>query len=292
LLNRVSPKFFEAVGQPVIRGRGFTENDTAASRFVAVVNQAFVKKFFFNEDPIGRHFGSYDKEDIGAYEIVGVVANAKYTHPREDAAPMFFRPLSQWQHELMDPTSVSLETQTHYINSIIMHFHGQPQNLDATVHRILATVDPNLTVIDLHSLDYQVTGNFNQERLIARLTTVFGLLTLVLASIGLYGITSYQVTRRTSEIGLRIALGAERSRMVGMVMRGAFIQVALGLALGIPIALIGARSLADQLYVVKSYDPMSLIVATVVLSAAAALAGFIPARRAASVYPMQALRNQ
>jgi ABC-type antimicrobial peptide transport system permease subunit len=160
------------------------------------------------------------------------------------------------------------------------------------VRHTLADVDPNLTVIDLHSLDYQVSGNFNQERLIARLTMLFGLLALVLASVGLYGITSYAVARRTNEIGLRMALGADRGNVVRMVLRGAFLQVGLGLALGIPIALIGAHYMADQLYVVRSYDPLSVLIAVVVLSLAAALAGFIPARRAASIEPMEALRTE
>jgi ABC-type antimicrobial peptide transport system permease subunit len=205
---------------------------------------------------------------------------------------MYFRPLSQWQYELKDPVSVAIEAQSHYITAIMMQFRGQPQNLDASVRRALGNVDPNLTIIDLHSFDYQVTGNFNQERLIARLATLFGFLTLLLASVGLYGSTSYQVTRRTNEIGLRMALGANRNRVVALVMRGAFTQVALGLALGIPIALIAAHYIADQLYAVKSYDPLSLAVAILVLSAATALAGFIPARRAASIDPIRVLRNQ
>lgn len=292
LINRVSPDFLAAVGQPVIRGRGLTDADTANSQFVAVVNQAFVKKFFPNEDPIGRHFGIYEQEDIGAYEIVGVVANAKYVDPRSEAEAMLFQPLTQWQHNLTDPPYINLEAQMHYITSIVMDFHGTQQNLEQAVRSTLANVDPNLAVISLHSLDFQLAGNFNQERLIARLTSLFGLLTLVLASVGLYGTMSYQVTQRTREIGLRMAFGANRNRVIGLVMRGAFTQVALGLALGIPIALIGAHYMADQLYAVKSYDPMSLAIAIGVLCAAAVLAGFIPARRAASIDPMQALRTE
>jgi predicted permease len=292
LLDRVSPNFFAAVGQPVIRGRGFNQGDTADSQFVAVVNQAFAKKFFPNEDPIGRHFGIYEREDIGAYEIVGVAANAKYTEPRAEAKAMIFEPLSQWQHNLKDPIFVNLETQTHYITSIVMEFHGTQQNLEGAVRRALANVDPNFAIINLRSLDFQLAGNFSQERLIARLTTLFGLLALLLTSVGLYGITAYQTNERTREIGLRMAFGADRNRVVRLVMRGAFVQVALGLALGIPIALIGARMIANQLYLVKSYDPLSLLVAVLVLSGAAAVAGFVPAHRAASIDPMQALRNQ
>jgi len=158
--------------------------------------------------------------------------------------------------------------------------------------RTLANIDPGLAVIDLRSLHFQLAGNFSQERLIARLTTLFGLLALLLTSIGLYGVTAYQTGQRTREIGLRMAFGADRRRVLGLVMRQAYLQAGLGLALGIPIALMGARIAANQLYRVKSYDPFSLLVAVLVLSAAAAIAGFVPARRAASIDPMQALRDQ
>jgi predicted permease len=290
LINRVSPNFFAAIGQPVIRGRGLSEGDTAGSQFVAVINQAFAKKYFPNEDAIGRHFGVYNREDFGAYEIVGVVADAKYKQPRENAQAMFFGPLSQWQHNLKNPTAINLETQTHYITSVVMSFRGVPQNLEATLRATLAHIDPNLTILDLRSLDQQISGNFNQERLVARLTALFGLLTLVLASVGLYGITSYQVAQRTREIGLRMALGARRNWMAALVMRGALIQVVVGLAAGLPISLLGAHWIQSQLYAVKSYDPLSLFVAMVVLFTAAVLASFLPARRVASIDPMQALR--
>ena len=291
LLNRVSPNFLAAVGQHVIRGRGLTQGDNAASRLVAVVNEAFANKFFPKEDPIGRHFGIYERDDVGAYEIVGVVANAKYTHPRAETAPMMFQPLTQWQHNLKDPIFVNLETQTHYITSIVMNFQGTQQNLQEAVRRTLADVDSNLAIIHLRPLDFQLVGNFSQERLIARLTTLYGLLALLLTSVGLYGITSYQTMHRTQEIGLRMAFGADRKRVVGIVLRDALTQVALGLILGIPTALAGAHLIASQLYLVKSYDPLSLVVAASVLSGAAAIAGFVPARRAASIDPMQSLRN-
>jgi ABC-type antimicrobial peptide transport system permease subunit len=144
----------------------------------------------------------------------------------------------------------------------------------------------------LHSLDYQVEDNFTQERLIARLTALFGMLALVLASVGLYGITSYQVAGRTSEIGLRMALGANRTNVVRMVIRGVIVQAGVGLAIGVPIAMVGAHYMADQLYQVRSYDPLSLSVAVVVLSAAAVFAGFIPARRASHIEPLVALRTE
>ena len=289
--DRVNPKFFETIGQPVIRGRGFTDADTATSQLVAVVNEAFVKKFFPKEDPIGRHFGIFDHKYAGAFEIVGIVADAKYNSPRRDFRPFYFRPLTQ-RLAVTGANEKMAEESSLYINSITLYFSKPPQNIDALVRRTLAGIDPNLTIIDLHSLDQQVADNFTQERLIARLTTLFGVLALVLAAVGLYGITSYAVAKRTSEIGLRMALGADRGSVVRMVMRGALVQVGLGLALGIPIALVGGRLMADQLFGVRSWDPMSLAVAIGVLTLATALAGFIPARRAASIEPMQALRTE
>src|SRR5271166_3121605 len=287
--DRVNPQFFATVGQPVIRGRGFTDADTATSQLVAVVNQAFVKKFFPNEDPIGRHFGVFDRKYAGAFEIVGIVADAKYTSPRREVRPMYFRPLTQ-QLKVTEANDLMGEGRSLYINSVTLNFRSRPQNVDAMVRHTLADINPSLTVIDLQSLDDQVSFNFNQERLIARLTMLFGLLALVLAAVGLYGITSYTVARRTSEIGLRMALGANRGNVVGMVLRGAFLQVGVGLAVGIPVALLGAHYMTDQLYAVRSYDPLSIAIGVVVLSCAAALAGFIPARRAASIEPMEALR--
>jgi predicted permease len=292
LLDRVSPGFLDAVGEPLDRGRNFNQNDNDHAPLVAVVNEAFARKFFPHEDPVGRHFGIYEQEDIGAYEIVGVVANAKYSDPHEAAKAMFFEPLAQWQHGLRDPIFVNLENQTHYIAAVVMNYHGTQRNLEQAVRRSLAEIDPNLAVIDLRSLDTQLASNFSKERLIARLTVLFGLLALVLTSVGLYGITAYQTTQRTREIGLRMAFGADRAAVVTMVMRAAFLQFILGLALGIPIALIGARLIENQLYLVKSYDPWSLAFAVFALTGAVAVAGFVPARRAASINPMRALRSE
>ena len=290
--DRVSTRFFETVGQPIVRGRGFTESDTATSQLVAVVNQAFVKKFFPKEDPIGKHFGIFEQKFSSSFEIVGIVADAKYQNPRDEVRTMYFRPLNQTMTGLTDSNETMAEGRGLFINSVTLFFRSEPQNLDATVRRTLANINPDLTVLDLHSLDYQVADNFTQERLIARLTMLFGGLALVLASVGLYGITSYQVARRTSEIGLRMALGADRGKVVRMVMRSAFVQAGLGLVIGVPIAIFGARAMADQLYGVRSYDPVSLLIAVVVLLLSAAVAGFIPAHRAANIEPMTALRTE
>jgi predicted permease len=275
--DRVSPHFFDTIGQSVLRGRGFTDQDTATSRMIAVVNQALVKKFFPNKDPIGSHFGTFDQKYSGSYEIVGIVADAKYSNPREETRPMFFRPLTQWNKAMTEPSSVSAETRSLFINSATILFRGDPQSLEQSVRRTLANINSNLTVFDFRSLDSQVSGNFDQERLVARLTTLFGVLALILASIGLYDITAYTVARRTSEIGLRMALGADRGNVVRLVLRGALLQISLGLAIGIPMALLGGHVMANQLYGVHIYDPFSIVIAVVALTAAATVAGFIPA---------------
>jgi predicted permease len=290
--DRVSPRFFETIGQAVVRGRGFTDQDTATSRLVSVVNKAFVKKFFPNEDPIGHHFGTNGPGSSTNYEIVGVVADAKYNNPREPVHPMYCRPMTQMNTTLKDRSAITGESRSLFPNSITILFAGDAAGLESVVRHTLANINPNLTVLDFKSLDYQVAGNFNQERLITRLTTLFGLLALVLASVGLYGITAYSVARRTSEIGLRMALGANRGDVVALVLRGASLQVGIGLVIGIPVALLGGHFMASQLYGVRTYDPLTLAGAVTVLSAFAGIAGFIPARRAASIEPMNALRTE
>ena len=181
---------------------------------------------------------------------------------------------------------------SHCIQDIELRVAGKPENLEAAVRRTLADIDPSLTVLDMMSLREQLDRNFNQDRLIARLTELFGLLALVLACVGLYGVTSYSVARRTSEIGIRVALGADRSNVLGLVLRGALAQLGLGLAIGIPVALGAGRLLASQLYGVKSRDPVILGLAAAVLAGCALVAAFVPARRAASIDPVQALRTE
>jgi ABC-type antimicrobial peptide transport system permease subunit len=179
---------------------------------------------------------------------------------------------------------------SHYIGDIELRVAGNPRNLNAAVRRTLAGIDPNLTILDFMTMNEQVTRNFNQDRLIARLTELFGGLALILACVGLYGVTAYAVAQRTGEIGIRMALGADRPRILGLVLRGALWQLGVGLAIGIPVALAGGRLLANQLYGVKSYEPAILVLAAVILTACALVAGFVPAQRAASIDPIRALR--
>ncbi|MHB8656293.1 MAG: ADOP family duplicated permease [Terriglobia bacterium] len=280
--DRVGAHYFETIGTRLMRGRAIEERDTPTAPHVAVINETFARRFFPNEDPIGQHFGMDDASHSGDYEIVGVVEDAKYQDTRGPAYATFFLPL------LQTPPGESLRG---WVGAIELHVAGKPENLESAVRKAVAEVDPNLTVLDMMSFGEQVARNFNQERLIARLTELFGLLALILACVGLYGVTSYSVGRRTNEIGIRMALGADRRNVLGLVLRGALAQVCLGLAIGIPVALAGGRLLATQLYGVKSHDPVILGLAAGILAACAVLAALIPARRAAKVDPMVALRH-
>ena len=290
--DRVSPQFFQTIGQPILRGRGFTDQDTATSQMVAVINQAFVQKFFPNEDPIGHHFGVFDQKYASDFEIVGIVADAKYNNPRDPYRAMYFRPMTQFNRHVTGRNFFMAESRSLYPNSITVQYVGDAASLESMARRTLASINPDLTIVTFKSLDYQVADNFNGERLISRLTGLFGLLALVLASVGLYGITAYSVARRTNEIGVRMALGANRGNVVALVMSRALLLVAVGLAIGIPVALLGGRLMRSQLFGVRTYDPLTLAGAVFVLAAFAALAGFIPARRAASIEPMNALRQE
>jgi macrolide transport system ATP-binding/permease protein len=290
--DRVSTHFLDSVGVPMVRGRGFTEQDTATSPQVVIVNQTFVKHFFPSQDPVGQHFGIDLPQYSGSWEIVGVFADFKLNNPREEVHPVYLRPLSQPFPGYKEPMMISTETQSMFMNAMVLDFKRPQQNAESLIRQTLAGVDPNLTVMDLRSLDAQVAGNFNEERLIAQLSSLFGILSLILASVGLYGVMSYFVARRTSEIGIRMALGATRSSVVAMVMRGVLWQILMGLILGIPAALYAGYLMKSLLYGVGSYDPWALAGAPLMLVLCATAAGFIPARRAASIEPMQALRTE
>ncbi len=302
--DRVSPGFLASIGVPIVRGRDISDQDTENTQPVAVVNQEFVKRFYPSEDPIGRHFGIDLPQFSGSFEIVGVFRDFKMNSPRDKQRPVFLRPLaqhfngyknalnaSQVQASFIDAI-VGGETQSMFIDSIIVNFRSPQQNADELLRRTLASIDPNLTVVDLRTFDQQVAGNFTDDRLVARLTTLFGFLALILASVGLYGVMSYFVARRTGEIGIRMALGATRSSVLANVLRSALLQIVIGLALGIVLALVGAHFAASQLYGVTPYDPWAIAGAALALAFCAALASLIPARRAASIEPMQALRTE
>jgi len=285
---RISPHYFQTIGSRLIRGRAIGEQDTPTSARVAVVNERFAKKFFPNEDPIGKRFGGRP-EHVGVYEIVGVVENAKYMDAQGPAYAMYFLPFLQTLH-YNNPSDDAGQMRSQVVRTIELHVNGNPENLESTVRRTLADLDPDMTVIRMSTFDEQVAENFNQERLLARLTSLFGILALSLAAIGLYGVTAYTVERRTREIGVRVAIGANRGNVIAMVLRGAFRQVAVGLVFGLVLAFAAGRLMQSELFEVKAHDPLALAGAALLLALFALVAGLIPARQAASIDPVSALR--
>ncbi|HET9743547.1 MAG TPA: ABC transporter permease [Terriglobales bacterium] len=290
--NRVSANYFLTVGTRILRGRAIDKHDLPDSAHVAVVNQAFARTFFPNQEAIGRHFGVEEPAHSGDYEIVGISEDTKYANAQNDADPMFFLPILQEEGKYLDTAQASEQLATHYLGSIQLRVNGQPEQFEPAVRRVLNDVDPDLIITAMRSFSQQIELNLTYNQMIARLTTLYGLLALALACVGLYGLSAYSVARRVHEIAIRMALGADRARVVTMIVRGAMTLVAIGLVIGVPVALASGKIIASQLFEVKTNDPLALGAAVIVLSACALAAAAIPARRAASVDPMQALRNE
>jgi predicted permease len=289
--DRVSAGFLNSVGVPVLRGRGFSRDDESSALQVAMVNQSFVKRFFPNQNPLGQRFGVNGPENSGAFRIVGVFADFKLSSAHVDFKPLFLRPLGQQYVDYKAPESQAAETSSLYLNRMVLQFNRPQQDTEQLVRSTMATVDPNLPVIRVIAYPDVVAGNFNQDRLLARLTEAFGILALLLASVGLYGVMSYYTVRRTNEIGIRMALGASRAKIASLILRNAFLQFLAGLAIGLPAALFASRLMEHLLYQIGGDDPLAFVGASVLLGLCAAVAALIPAVRAASVDPMRALRT-
>jgi predicted permease len=288
--DRVSAGYFENIGTKIVAGRGITEQDTASTQPVAVVNQTFARHFFKNGDALGHHFGDLDQKYAGNFEIVGVTEDTQYWDPNSKIRPIFFLASPQWA-KYDDKSEVMFENVSHLeMSAIEIQTAGYVPGLEAQVRRALNQINPNLTMIQFQSFAEQIKDEFLQQEILVQLTSVFGFLALTLAAIGLYGVTAYAVAQRTSEIGIRMALGADRGGILQMVLRSAFLQAAIGLAIGMPAAILGGRYMASLLYNVRTWDPVVLVATTVILAIAAFLAAVIPAQRAASVEPMTALR--
>jgi predicted permease len=289
--DRVSPGYLETMGQPILRGRSITDQDTGGTRNVAVVSETFTKWFFPNQDPIGKRFGLDLPKYNTSFEIVGVVHDAKYQDPGGPPRPMFYVPLAQ--HVAYDePIMALVDHRSHYVSGAVLQLRGSVLGAEPLIRKAFSEVDPNLTIISVQPMRDQVDSNFDQRRAVAQMTGLFGALALVLAAIGLYGVTAYTVERRTSEIGVRMALGANRGSVVRLVLRGAFGQVLIGLIIGIPISIACGHLIAAQLYQVKSWDPLVLAASIAALGFCALVASVIPAQRAASINPVEALRME
>lgn len=290
--DRVSPQFLDSVGVPLIRGRGFTQSDENSGLTAVLVNQAFAKRFFAHQDPLGQRFGLNGGEYAGAFEIVGVFADFILTDPRREPQPLFLRPMGQVYTGYTSPDLQGAEQSSLYLNRIVIEFDRSQPDAEQLVRAVVARVNPNLPVNNVFPYPEVVAGNFNQERLLARLTESFGFLALILAAVGLYGVMSYLAARRTSEIGIRMALGSTRSGIVSLMMRSAVVQVLIGLAIGIPASLAVGRMMKHLLYEVSAHAPAAFVGAAAVLGICMGVAALIPAARAASLDPMRALRTE
>ena len=292
--DRVSARYLQNFGVGVVRGRAFTEADNENSGLVAVVNEAFVKRFFkASEDPIEQHFGLDAPENAMTFRIVGIVRDAKFAGwgLARPARPMFYVPLAQWVPYQLDVLK-RVELQSHFINGMMLVTDAMPGTIEPVLRKALAEVDPNLTITTVRTMRQQVARSFDSERAVASLAGLFGVVALLLAAVGLYGVTAYTVAQRTGEIGIRMALGADRMKVVSLVLRSAFRRVLIGLVVGVPLAVGAGRLLSAELYDVEFWDPMALAIAAVALAVAAFVAAIIPAGRAAGIEPMTALRSE
>ncbi len=280
-INVVSWKYFETVGTPILLGREMGLQDTASSPRVAVINATMAHDFFGNQNPIGRRFGFGDNpKHSGDIEIVGVAADAKYSNLRQKPEPMAFLPCLQDQGNAAYVWEVELRTV------------GDPRSAAAAVRSALAGIDKGLPATKLKTLSEQVDDSLEQERTISELSSFFGLLALTLACVGLYGVMAYMVARRTSEMGIRMALGARSRDVLRMMLREGLFLVLAGIAVGIPAAIGAGHLISSMLFGLTPSDPVTISLATLLLVAVAVLAGYLPARRASRVDPMVALRYE
>jgi ABC-type antimicrobial peptide transport system permease subunit len=279
---------------PILRGRAFSAADNETSAPVAIVNEAFVKKFLKNdENPLDQHFGLDMPENANTFHIIGVVRDAKFAPfaLSQPARPMFFVPLAQNVNYKSDHMK-GIELRSHSISGILLVTSISTGTIEKLLTKILADLDPNLTIVSVRTAQEQVDSSFDQERAVASLAGLFGTVALLLAAVGMYGVTAYAVAQRSNEIGIRMALGADRAKVVRLVLRGAFNRVLVGLILGLPLAVGAGRLISAQLYGVSSWDPLALTVAASGLAICAFFAAMIPAYRAASISPTNALRME
>jgi predicted permease len=274
--NNVGERFFETLEIPIIAGRSFNWHDNQHAPRVAIANRKLVQKFFPNSGALGKTVSFCEATDP-PIEIVGIAADARYANIDQDAPPTLYLPYLQQD----DAWDVTFEIKT----------AASTESVVKLIRTALDSVDRDLPILDIRTQNQQIDAALTEQRMFASLTSGFGLLALLLAGIGIYGIMAYNVSRRTNEIGIRMALGADRVNVVQLVLRGALLRVGLGLALGLPLAIGAGRLIANQLYGVEFWDPIALTFAAVSLALCAMLAAFIPASFAASISPMTALRT-
>jgi predicted permease len=274
----VGPGFFETLEIPIASGRTFTSSDHENSPKVAVINEAAARKFFPNENPLGRRFGT-DPETSSEFEVAGVIRDAKYSNIRTVAPPTVY--FFHFQRASFLPGA------TFEIRTL-----NDPQEAMPAIREAVRKLDPNLPLLSMSTQMEQIEGRFSQERIFAQAYALFGSVALLLASLGLFGLLSYNVSRRTNEIGIRLALGARSTDVLRMIMRESLWMVSTGLAIGLVAALIAGRLVADLLFELAPSDPVTIGLAMAVMIAVSGMAGYLPARRASRVDPMVALRYE
>jgi predicted permease len=293
-MNQIGPGYFATMDVPIVAGRDFrlTDNreikravrgevpeDERWTPAAVIINEKFAQKYFAGHNPLGMHLGfGSDPGTPTEMEIIGVVKNIKYTNLRDEIPEQAFIPYMA----------------SHYVSDMTVYLRtiGEPNQLMTSIRAKVREMDANLPIYAMRTMDDQISNSLSTERMIASLSTVFGFVATVLAIIGLYGVMSYSVAQRTREIGIRMALGAEQGKVIGMVMREVLLLIAIGVAVGVPAALLLTRVIKSQLYGLEAHDPWTLGLATGLLAVVACAAGYIPALRASRVDPMRALRYE
>jgi predicted permease len=276
--NAVGSDYFRTLGTPLVAGRDFNASDSASAPRVAIVNRTFAKRYLQSESALGHLVGWANPKDHPQYTIIGVVADGKYTGVREPDTPTAYFPYQQ----VPEIGTMHYELRT----------AGDPASFLPVVQRSIREFAPDVPLSQPMTQQQQFDASFSQDRLIARLSMFFGLLAVVLVATGVYGALAYAVSRRTSELGLRMALGAQRNEVLWMILRESFIVCLAGVALGLPLAIACSRLLQSMLFGVNPGDPLTFVVALAGITVVGLLASFLPAFRAASINPIVALRYE
>jgi len=299
MLNRVSGQYFETTGIPILAGRGISPTDSATSFKVAVISQALAQHFFPKGDAIG-HSLSIDIDSVkGPWQIIGIARDTKSSDPR-GAEPVRMTYIPVAQIDALEPVTAPTkenpspeppkENDNRFVGTVILRTTGDPSNYTPDLRAAFASIDRNLPLLNVITIHDQISSLISNDELISTLTSLFALIALFLAAIGLYGVISYNVVRRTNEIGIRFALGARPPAVMWMILRESLLLLSIGLALGLPLTLAITRIIRQQLFGLTAMDPASFTIAAAIVITMTIFSAWLPARRATRINPMVALR--